>query len=254
MRPAAIRRRLPFVAAVMAAAAIAAPLGVLASHQFSDVPNANIYHADIAALAGSGVTTGCGGGKYCPSDYVTREQMAAFMNRLGALGPGKTPVVNADEVDGIDEVLEAGEIVTIQQGPWHAAGSAPELTVMHSYDVDTITRASAGANVILLALDGPASIGATGYGLASVEICAESTANVTIGATSVRQTVSPDSHVDRIVDGTDRTPTVAGCYTLTDPNPDLRTGGVHVVLDLGYAQNTAILWMSNVTATWVPVG
>ena len=41
-----------------------------------------------------------GGGNYCPKDYVTREQMAAFMNRLGALQAGKTPVVNADKVDG----------------------------------------------------------------------------------------------------------------------------------------------------------
>lgn len=242
------------LAAAVAAIAIAFPLGVLASHQFSDVPNSNPYHADIDALADTGVTTGCGGGQYCPSDYVTREQMAAFMNRLGALGAGKTPVVNAARVDGIDEVLAAGDIVTTQQGPWVAAGSAPELTIIHSYDVDTITRASAGGNVVLLALDGPASIGGTGYGLASVEICAEATANVTIGATSVRQTVSPDSHVDRILDGTDRTPTAAGCYTLTDPSPDLRTGGVHLVLDLSYANNAAILWMSNVTATWVPIG
>jgi hypothetical protein len=28
--------------------------------------------------------------------------MAAFMNRLGALGPGKIPVVNADKIDGLD--------------------------------------------------------------------------------------------------------------------------------------------------------
>lgn len=28
--------------------------------------------------------------------------MAAFMNRLGALAPGKTPVVNATKVDGLD--------------------------------------------------------------------------------------------------------------------------------------------------------
>ena len=77
------------------------PLGALANHDFADVPDSNIYHADIDALADSGVTTGCGGGNFCPSAYVTREQMAAFMNRLGALGPGKVPVVNADELDGL---------------------------------------------------------------------------------------------------------------------------------------------------------
>ncbi len=78
------------------------PLGALAIHDFADVPDSNLFHADISALAASGVTTGCGGGNYCPSAFVTREQMAAFMNRLGALAAGKTPVVNADKLDGLD--------------------------------------------------------------------------------------------------------------------------------------------------------
>jgi hypothetical protein len=76
-------------------ALMAFPLGVIASHQFSDVPNSNPYHADIDAIADAGVTTGCGGGNYCPNAFVTRQEMAAFMNRLGALQSGKTPVTNA---------------------------------------------------------------------------------------------------------------------------------------------------------------
>jgi len=74
----------------------------LASHQFTDVPDSNQFHADISAVKDAGVTTGCSATKYCPADFVTREQMAAFMNRLGALGAGKTPVVNADKLDGLD--------------------------------------------------------------------------------------------------------------------------------------------------------
>jgi len=93
------RARLVAVAFV-AAFAIALPLGAFAAHQFADVPDTNPFHADIAALANSGVTSGCGGENFCPKDVVTREQMAAFLNRLGALAPGKTPVVNADRVDG----------------------------------------------------------------------------------------------------------------------------------------------------------
>jgi hypothetical protein len=97
-------------------AIIAFPLGVLASHQFSDVPSTSPYHNDIDAIADVGVTTGCGGGKYCPKDYVTREQMAAFMNRLGALGPGKAPVVNADKVDGLDSTSLMLGTATIRSG------------------------------------------------------------------------------------------------------------------------------------------
>ena len=111
----ALSRR-ALTAAVLIMAMIALPLGVLASHQFADVPDSNPFHADIDALADSGVTTGCGGPNFCPDDNVTREQMAAFMNRLGALQADKTPVVNADKVDGLDstalgrQVLHTGSL------------------------------------------------------------------------------------------------------------------------------------------------
>ncbi len=81
---------------------VAFPLGVLASHQYSDVATSNPFHADIAAITNAGVTSGCGGGQYCPDRNVTRAEMAAFMNRLGALAAGKTPVVNADRLDGLN--------------------------------------------------------------------------------------------------------------------------------------------------------
>ena len=83
--------------------ALAFPMGVvLASHQFSDVPDSYPFHDDISALVDAGVTLGCGGGKYCPKAYVTREQMAAFLNRLGSLDGVATPSVDAASVDGYD--------------------------------------------------------------------------------------------------------------------------------------------------------
>ena len=60
--------------------AISVPLAV-GSHQFTDVPNGHIFHTNVANLANSGVTAGCGGGNYCPDDPVTRGAMAAFLNR-----------------------------------------------------------------------------------------------------------------------------------------------------------------------------
>ncbi len=82
-------------------------LPATASPDPADVPNSNPFHADIDALVDSGVTAGCGSNRYCPKSNVTREQMAAFLNRLGALAPGKTPVVNADRVDGLDSAAFA---------------------------------------------------------------------------------------------------------------------------------------------------
>jgi hypothetical protein len=38
----------------------------------------------VEALAAAGISAGCGGGKYCPDDPVTRGQLAVFLAR--ALG------------------------------------------------------------------------------------------------------------------------------------------------------------------------
>jgi len=90
------------LATLVGLAILAVPAVAIASHQFSDVPTNHRFHDDIDAIADAGVTVGCGGGKYCPDAFVTRGQVAAFLNRLGALAEGTTPVVNADRVDGLD--------------------------------------------------------------------------------------------------------------------------------------------------------
>lgn len=60
-----------------------------ANHIFSDVPSAAIYHDATEWLFNRGVTLGCATGLYCPNEFVTRAQMALFMQRLGkALTPG----------------------------------------------------------------------------------------------------------------------------------------------------------------------
>jgi hypothetical protein len=51
---------------------------------FTDVPTSHPFFRYIEALAASGVTGGCGGGKYCPDAPLTRGQMAVFLSK--ALG------------------------------------------------------------------------------------------------------------------------------------------------------------------------
>jgi S-layer family protein len=81
-----LRRHRRLVAVGVAALILALPVAVSASHQFSDVPTSSTYHTSVSRLVGAGLTGGCGGGKYCPNDPVTRGQMAAFLNR--GLGRG----------------------------------------------------------------------------------------------------------------------------------------------------------------------
>jgi hypothetical protein len=65
---------------------------------FSDVPASSPFCSWIEELARRGVTSGCGGGNYCPSAAVSREQMAVFVLRTldPALDPPActTPVFN----------------------------------------------------------------------------------------------------------------------------------------------------------------
>ena len=48
---------------------------------FTDVPASAPFAAWIEELSARGITTGCGGGKFCPDMTVTRAQMAAFLAR-----------------------------------------------------------------------------------------------------------------------------------------------------------------------------
>ena len=47
--------------------------------QFGDVPCPSNFANWIEALAGEGITGGCGGGNYCPQNPVRRDQMAVFL-------------------------------------------------------------------------------------------------------------------------------------------------------------------------------
>jgi hypothetical protein len=50
-----------------------------ATATFADVPTSSGIFRFVEALVASGITGGCGGGKYCPSNPVTRGQMAVFL-------------------------------------------------------------------------------------------------------------------------------------------------------------------------------
>ena len=142
------RPRRPALVLVVLAALLAFPIGVLAAHQFADVPNSNIFHGDIDALVDAGITAGCGGSNYCPNQAVTRGQMAAFMNRLGALAPGKVPVVNADRVDG----YHANGLTRMAYGTSAATTAIPDFPTEVSYGAVTISAPAAGFVVVTAAV------------------------------------------------------------------------------------------------------
>jgi hypothetical protein len=65
----------------VAALLLAFPIGVLASHQFSDVPTSNLFHGDITWGADNGIVSGFLDGTFKPNNPVTRGQSVAFLHR-----------------------------------------------------------------------------------------------------------------------------------------------------------------------------
>lgn len=63
---------------------------VLQGAFFPDVAESNSFFLEIGKISARGITVGCGSG-YCPSDPVTREQMAAFLNRAAGEFAPPTP-------------------------------------------------------------------------------------------------------------------------------------------------------------------
>jgi hypothetical protein len=72
------RKRWIVLVALAGALAVAVPV---AWATFLDVPPANPFYADINAIQGAGITQGCGGGNFCPTDNITRQAEAAFVHR-----------------------------------------------------------------------------------------------------------------------------------------------------------------------------
>lgn len=105
MREQRSNRLKPVVVIAATLALLAVPASnVLGSHVFSDVPSSAFYHKSVSAVYNAGLTSGCGGTKYCPNNVVTRGQMAVFLNKLGGLSLGAggqaRPVADALSVQG----------------------------------------------------------------------------------------------------------------------------------------------------------
>ena len=115
------RRRIAAIGVVVLMLAI--PVGVSASHIFSDVPNSNTFHASISTLYGARITGGCGTNKYCPNAAVTRGQMAAFLVR----GLGRMATTFDSDIDDWAALMQppAGA------GQPHPFGSVAVLNFRH---------------------------------------------------------------------------------------------------------------------------
>ncbi len=76
---------------------------------FSDITNSGFYN-EILWLYYEGITGGCGGGRFCPTGSVTREQMASFLARALRL-----PVATRDYFTDDETSIHEGDINRVAQ-------------------------------------------------------------------------------------------------------------------------------------------
>jgi hypothetical protein len=93
------RRRLPAILAliaVLSGSVLPAAPALAVVPPFSDVAG-HRFEKDIDWLRRAEITTGCGGGRFCPDDVVTRGEMASFLSRALALPPTTTDAFTDDD-------------------------------------------------------------------------------------------------------------------------------------------------------------
>jgi len=231
------------VAIVVAATAPIAAFGV--GGRFTDDDNST-FESNIEWLAGAGVTLGCNppaNDNFCPTDNVTRGQMAAFMQRFAAyLGAEDGTVSKADDADTIDGVdsqsLLRNDVVEMTQATGWVPNGGTGTTVEYVISNDVL-----GAGGSQLGLVSPSQIGTDSYYLDTIEICygsAYSTGSINSSRVFRSTTASTGSFI--LDDFTVRTTAFPAteCYQLaigdvaTPSNPAYRlllnvTGSINVV-------------------------
>jgi hypothetical protein len=138
--------RVPLLIGSMALAVLASGTAVAGQSAFGDT-SGNTHEAAVSWLAGTGITSGCSDGRFCPDAPVTRGQMASFLRRLAGHDPAVPASVDAATVGGLTaEELRAGPRLLGQ-----AASTAPAT-------IDEYASLDTSVPVVELRFDVPSGI------------------------------------------------------------------------------------------------
>ena len=240
-----MRKYALLVAAAVLGALIAAPIAVYASHRFNDVPDSHTFHNAIDWMADNNITVGCNppaNDRYCPDEYVTRAQMAAFMKRLA-----ESRVVDAGDAASLDgwariAFLHSNQITTRHPGGlWQETGGGP-LAESHAV-TKTVYIGNGSAEMALAA---PSAIGRTTYELIALRLCLDTpTTGGFVTAFQVHVMDQNGSSGIPMSDSTDLT--AKGCYDY------FRASGINVgegLTVVAQLDGNGTVQLGSVTAVW----
>ncbi len=119
---------------VMVASALSAytPPACVAGAPFADITCTTPYDGWIEQFARDGITGGCGGGNYCPSTPVTRDQMAVFIERAmrgtGNWPPHTVSVQHRQAAEASSNANSGGELLAMVAAIPSSGAEAPSST------------------------------------------------------------------------------------------------------------------------------
>jgi hypothetical protein len=228
------RRRVLLSLLVLAAALVLAVPLAWASHQFTDVPNSNAFHAEITALAGAGITSGktCEPPgtppTFCPNEPVVRQAMAAFLNR--GLGRIAQEVVGEPGVPDVPEFDFATVVTEDMVVPGVGGTQAVKVDAWATIDEDVVDSCEISATIVQDI--GTPSEAAGGVQITRAETEADDpNVDVTVHATSAFRT-SSGSHTYSLLlgdfncDVTDTSINVTQASVIVTTYPFDANGGV----------------------------
>ncbi len=127
---------------------VMAPIAVYAAGTFVD-DDTSIFEDDIEWMASNEITLGCNppaNDRYCPTDNVTREQMAAFMHRLadsGAVNAGDSLRLNGKGPGYYENMIWATGVDDVAHTLIDTGTATAELTITTPWDGYLLINASA---------------------------------------------------------------------------------------------------------------
>ncbi len=149
------------------------PVSIRAANPFNDLTG-SVHDPNIDLIYNAGITTGCVPNvSYCPTDVVTREQMASFLARTAGLGTNP-PVVNAKTAQTATNATTA----TTAANATTVGGYAPNALIRAAQATSTYTRDTNEFTVLSIFSNSP-----TLDPIATVAITAPGSGFVVVNAT-----------------------------------------------------------------------
>ena len=175
----------------------------------------------ICWMKDSGITSGTGGGNSSPNDYVTRAQMAVFLQKQAEIPPSTG-----------DILISAGF------GNWHPFNSSDPLSYTYFSSQTQVSRSSIGSSFLSINPDIPTVLYGRSLSFKGVEFCFDTFSSTTLNYVEINtysHTTGSLGRNLRFSDPTTRTGNECRLYTLSSPVVLTADSGVNFFIQVNWA-------------------